>query len=48
MNQKNNSSAKSACFRAMVSQNRMRYTDKDFNLDLAYITKRIIAMGFPS
>lgn len=25
----------------------MRYKDKDFNLDLSYITRRIIAMGYP-
>lgn len=32
----------------MVSQNRLRYEDEQFNLDLAYITKRVIAMGFPA
>ena len=26
----------------------MRFTNSDFNLDLAYITKRVIAMGFPA
>jgi phosphatidylinositol-3,4,5-trisphosphate 3-phosphatase/dual-specificity protein phosphatase PTEN len=32
----------------LVSQNRIRFTNSDFNLDLAYITKRVIAMGFPA
>lgn len=31
----------------MVSKNRLRYKDGDFNLDLSYITKRVIAMGYP-
>ena len=33
--------------RAIVSKNRMRYKDGDFNLDLSYITNRVIAMGYP-
>jgi phosphatidylinositol-3,4,5-trisphosphate 3-phosphatase/dual-specificity protein phosphatase PTEN len=41
-------STKSACIRSLVSENRVRYKDEDFNLDLAYITPRLIAMGFPS
>lgn len=40
--------SKSACIRTMVSENRLRYNDEDFNLDLTYITPRVIAMGFPS
>jgi len=32
----------------MVSQNRMRYLTEEFNLDLAYISKRVIAMGYPA
>ena len=33
--------------KALVSRNRLRYKDGDFNLDLSYITKRVIAMGYP-
>jgi len=31
----------------MVSQNRKRYQDKDFDLDLAPISQKAYAMGFP-
>ena len=34
--------------KSMVSKNRIRYKDGDFNLDLSYITKRVIAMGYPA
>ena len=31
----------------LVSRNRNRYSDSRFNLDLSYITNRVIAMGLP-
>lgn len=36
------------CARRQVSKNRKRYRDGDFDLDLAYISERILAMSFPA
>lgn len=34
--------------RELVSKEKIRFIDKDFNLDLTYITPRIIAMAYPA
>ena len=34
-------------FREKVSGNKKRYVDKEFDLDLSYITPRLIAMAIP-
>lgn len=34
--------------RELVSQDKIRYIDNDFNLDLTYITPRLIAMAYPA
>ncbi len=38
---------KTSFVKSIISKNRLRYKDGEFNLDLSYITKRIIAMGYP-
>jgi len=35
-------------FRKLVSNKKIRYKDSEYNLDLSYITKYIIAMALPS
>ena len=40
---------KSANFlKRLVSKQKRRYQDENFDLDMSYITKRVIAMGYPS
>ena len=34
--------------RTMVSGKKKRFTDRKYNLDLSYITPRIIAMAYPA
>ncbi len=34
--------------REFISGSKIRFKDDNFNLDLTYITKRIIAMAFPA
>ena len=36
------------CIKEMVSEGRIRMHKRNFDLDLVYITKRIIAMGYPA
>ena len=36
------------CLKRLVSKKKRRFENDEFDLDLSYITKRVIAMGFPS
>jgi hypothetical protein len=40
--------AKANCFKIKISKKKCRYRDHFYDLDLAYITKRIIVMGYPA
>ena len=37
-----------SCIKELVSEGRIRMNKRNFDLDLVYITKRIIAMGYPA
>ena len=39
---------KASCLKRLVSKEKKRFQNENFDLDLAYVTKRVIAMGFPS
>lgn len=39
---------KTFCIKKLVSKKKRRYQDSKFDLDMTYVTKRVIAMGFPS
>ena len=43
-----NNAYKSNFFKRLVSKNKIRFQNREFDLDLSYITERVIAMGFPS
>ena len=36
------------CFKTLVSKKKRRFQNSKFDLDMAYITSRVIAMGYPS
>ena len=45
----NNEKVKKANFiKRLVSKKKRRFQDSDFDLDMSYITEKVIAMGFPS
>ena len=48
-NELNNDKLKKAnFFKRLVSKQKRRFQDSDFDLDMSYITEKVIAMGFPS
>ena len=46
--EKNKKLKKANILKRLVSKQKIRYQNEEFDLDMAYITKRVIAMGFPS
>ncbi len=36
------------CIKKLVSKKKRRFQNEEFDLDLVYVTKRVLAMGFPS
>ena len=45
---KNEKFKKANFFKRLVSKQKRRFQDSDFDLDMSYITEKVIAMGFPS
>ena len=43
-----NKFSKAFCLKRLVSKKKRRYEENEFDLDMTYVTKRVIAMGFPS
>jgi phosphatidylinositol-3,4,5-trisphosphate 3-phosphatase/dual-specificity protein phosphatase PTEN len=39
---------KAWCVKRLVSKKKRRFENEKFDLDMAYVTKRVIAMGFPA
>lgn len=39
---------KASCLKRKVSKQKYRYQDSYYDLDLSYLTKRIIVMGYPA
>ena len=44
----NDNLKKANLIKRLVSKKKRRFQDSDFDLDMSYITERVIAMGFPS
>jgi len=39
---------KAFCLKRLVSKKKRRFEEKEFDLDMTYVTRRVIAMGYPS
>ena len=46
--EKDSNNKKANFIKRLVSKKKRRYQDEDFDLDMSYITEKVIAMGFPS